>query len=239
MENKYLFIKNTQSTLDLAEFTEFTDIHIWNYVEIINYSTTQNIHVYAKDMNELQKILNDGFIPHICFIGDSIFSSFYDDSLLYNDIERFWFPSLKNISNDTLNFLSLKNIEHTPIAISFNEHIQIDINYEQFLPFIENINQSYINPLFKKDLELQNNEIFSDNNIAIINNEKYYVVLGLFGDYFSKEKLTNLQLFSGIMRDKNCVKCEFADLCKNRGLGFIKHHNKIQSCIGIKLFQQN
>ena len=96
-----------------------------------------------------------------------------DDSLLYNDIERFWFPSLKNISNDTLNFLSLKNIEHTPIAISFNEHIQIDINYEQFLPFIENINQSYINPLFKKDLELQNNEIFSDNNIAIINNEKY------------------------------------------------------------------
>lgn len=239
MENKYLFIKNNQSTLNLSEFTEFTDIHIWNYVDIINYSSTQNIYIYAKNMNELQQILHDGFIPHICFVGDTIFSSFYEDSLSYNDIERFWFPSLKNINNDTLNFLSIKNIELTPIAISFNEYIQVDIHYEQFLPFIKNINKFYKNPLFKKDLELQNNEIFSANNMAIVNNEGYFVVLGLFGDYFSKEKPTNLQLFSGIMKDKHCVKCEFAELCKNRGLGFIKHNNKIQSCIGIKLFQQN
>ena len=108
-----------------------------------------------------------------------------------------------------------------------------------FLTFVNDINKSFSNPLFEKDLSLQVDEIFSEENKAVINDETYYVVLGLFGDYFMKNKPSDFDLMAGIMKDKNCVKCEYAEICKNRGLGIIKHNNKIQSCIGIKLFNQN
>ena len=86
-------------------------------------------------------------------------------------------------------------------------------------------------------MSLQNNEIFSKNNAAFINNEFYFVVLGLFGDYYFKEEPNSKILFEGIMKDKICMFCDNAEFCNQRGLGIIKYDNKIKSCIGIKLFQ--
>ena len=136
-------------------------------------------------------------------------------------------------------FLLLKDIKNTSIAITFNPIFQSDINYEEFFLFIKNINSKYSNPLFFKDLSLQNNEIFSLNNSAIIDEQKHYVVLGIFGDYYSLEKPSEKSISFGILKDKQCVTCDFAIGCKERGLGILKYDNNIQSCIGIKLFQQN
>ena len=54
MKNTYLFILDSEPTLDLSKYHEFTDIHIWNYANIINYSSEQNIYIYAKNLNELE-----------------------------------------------------------------------------------------------------------------------------------------------------------------------------------------
>jgi len=239
MKNTYLFIKSNDIILDLSNYNNFSDIHIWNYTKIINYNSQQKIHFYAKNISELKQIIEEGFIPHLCFIGDSIFSSFYENTLHFNNIERFWFPSIQNIDNDKMRFLLLKNISNVPIAISYNQYLQDNIDYKNFLTFIKDINQSFCNPLFEKDISLQEKEVFSEDNKAIIDGIHYYVILGLFGDYFTIKKPNDLELLSGIMKDKNCVICEFAEICKNRGLGFIKYDNKIQSCIGIKLFNQS
>ena len=96
----------------------------------------------------------------------------------------------------------------------------------------------YKNPLFQKDLSLQDKEYFSDTNSAIINGVKHFVVLGLFGDYYSLEKPTEQSINFGILKDKTCVFCNFAESCKNRGLGILKYENKISGCVGIQLFQQ-
>jgi hypothetical protein len=63
--------------------------------------------------------------------------------------------------------------------------------------------------------------------------------LGLFGDYYLSELPTVQSIDLGILRDRHCVICEFAQICKNRGLGIIKVKENFNSCIGIKIFQQN
>lgn len=172
-------------------------------------------------------------------MGDDIFSNFYDTTLSFN-FERFWFPEKKHLNSYFLNlFISLKDIGNTPIAIVFNPIFQPDITYEEFFIFIQKLNSQYTNPLFLKDLSLQENEKFSLENTAIIDNEQYYVILGLFGDHYSKIQPSTKSMHFGILKDKQCITCDFAESCKERGLGALKFDNKIQSCVGIKLFQQN
>lgn len=238
MEKNYLFIKNEQIIYDLKNIN-YTDVHFWNTCHIENQQPLQNVYFYCKTIEEINFVLTNNYIPHITFVGDSIFSSFYDATSSY-DVERFWLPEKKHLNNDFIHrFLSLPNIEHTPIAITFNPIFQPDITYEEFFLFIKKLNSKYVNPLFLKDLILQENESFSLNNSAIIDGKQYYVVLGLFGDYYSLEKPTDKSMSLGILKDKQCVTCDFAVSCKERGLGILKYDNNIQSCVGIKLFQQN
>lgn len=238
MEKNYVFIKSKELSYDLNTLN-YTDIHFWNITNITNKKSNQNVYFYCKNLNDIDFSIKNQSIPHITFIEDSIFSSFYKDTLKYN-LERFWFPGNKNFTQEYIDkFIQLQDIDKTPIAIVFNPAFQSDIDYNDFFKFIKKLNSQYVNPLYFKDLSLQENEIFSLDNCAIIDNETYYVVLGLFGDYYSKEKPSNQAMTFGILKDKTCIRCEYAQTCKDRGLGLIKFEQNIHSCIGIKLFQQN
>lgn len=238
MEKSYLFIKTDELSYDLNQLN-YTDLHFWKPIEILNKQKFQEVYFYCTNLIEIKETLKNNYIPHISFMGDSIFSSFYNDTEEYN-LERFWFPEKKHFTQEYIDlFLNLPNIENTPIAIVYNPLFQNDIDYQEFFVFIKQLNLKYKNPLYFKDLSLQNDEIFSLNNAAIINNKHHFVVLGLFGDYYSIKEPTQQAINLGILKDKECVVCEFAQTCKDRGLGFIKFEQKISSCIGIKLFQQN
>lgn len=238
MKNTYLFIKSDKTIFDLNCF-DYTDIHFWNVCNIYNEKNYQNIYFYCKNIQEIANVIKDKNIPHITFMGNNIFSSFYLETQDLN-FERFWFPQNDNLTDEGIEkFLKLSNIENIPIAIVFNPLFQPDINYKDFLDFIKKINSKYKNPLFFKDLNLQENEIFSLDNKAIIDDREYFAILGLFGDYYSLDKPTQIKMNLGILKSKECVICEFSEICKERGLGFIKIEEDIKSCIGIKLFQQN
>lgn len=237
MKKNYLFIKNNDINFNLKNF-EYTDIHFWNICNIQNKENFQNIYFYCRNIEEINYVLKNNYIPHIIFDGDNIFSSFYNNTLHF-DFERFWLPEKKHLTIEFIQkFLKLSNINTTPIAIIYNPIFQSDISYQEFFSFIQLLNSQYKNPLFSKDLTLHEQEFFSETNLAIINGIKHFVVLGVFGDYYSLEKPTAQSINLGILKDKNCVFCDFAESCKNRGLGILKYENKISGCVGIKLFQQ-
>lgn len=241
MNRNYLFIKGNEQNLDLSNL-DFSDIHLWNISHILNKQKHQTVYFYCKNLTEFHSVVHSCYIPHITFLGDSLFSEFYENTLTkeFDCLERFWFPDLKHLTEDTIKkFLSLKDINTTSIAIAFNPFIQKDISYVEFIQFIKKLYTVYKNPLFTKELLLQENELFSLNNKAIINGKTYYVVLGLFGDYYLLNSPTEQSLSLGIFKDPNCITCEFAHTCKERGLGIIKTEEQLKSCIGIKLFQQN
>lgn len=241
MEKNYLFIKENQQFFDFSTFN-FSDIHLWNMAEILNKKEGQNIYFYCKNLDDFQSVVNSSFIPHLTFIGDSLFSDFYTKTLSseFNSLERFWFPEKKHLNENFINlFLSLADIHTTAIAIVFNPFIQSDITYFEFMDFIKKLHSVYKNPLYFKDLSLQDNEVFSLNNQAIIDGKTYYVVLGLFGDYYLSNPPSLQSINLGILKDSVCLTCEFAQTCKERGLGIIKFEEKFKSCIGIKLFQQH
>ena len=241
MEKNYLFIKENHQNFDFSTLN-FSDIHLWNLAQVINKKPEQNIYFYCKNLNELETVVNSDYIPHITFLGSDIFSNFFQATLKpeFNNLERFWFPEKKNLSTASIQkFLSLPQIQKTSIAIVYNPFVQEDFTYIEFLNFLNELFKVYKNPLFFKDLELQENEIFSTNNRAIINGKNYHVVLGVFGDYYLENKPSTQSINFGILKDSQCIKCEFANSCKDRGLGIIKFEEKINSCIGIKLFQQN
>lgn len=241
MEKNYLFIKDNLQKFDFSNFN-FSDIHLWNISEVINQKEEQTIYFYCKNLNEFHSVVNSKYIPHITFVGDSLFSNFYTDTLSpeFDSLERFWFPEKKHLSKNFIEkFLLLPNIKNTPIAIVFNPFVQSDMNYAEFIGFVKELHSIYKNPLFFKDFSLQENETFSLNNQAMIEGKTYYVVLGLFGDYYLSNKPTSQSINFGILKDPECLICEFAQICKNRGLGIIKSEEKFNSCIGIKLFQQN
>lgn len=241
MEKNYLFIKENQEFFDFSNFN-FSDIHLWNIAKIYNKKENQNIYFYCKNLNDFQYVVNSGFIPHLAFIGDSLFSDFYIETLSseFDSLERFWFPEKKHLNEDFIRlFLSLPNIYTTALAIVFNPFIQSDISYPEFMDFVKKLHSVYKNPLYFKDLSLQDNEIFSLNNQAIIDGKSYFVVLGLFGDYYLSNPPSLQSINLGILKDSVCLTCEFAQTCKDRGLGIIKFEEKFKSCIGIKIFQQN
>lgn len=241
MEKNYLFIQDIQDNYNLSNM-EYTDIHIWNIGKISSKNNNQSIYFYTKNINEFNYVLKSEHIPHITFIGDSIFSDFYQNTLVpeYTHLERFWFPEKKHFNQDFINlFMNLPSIHNTSIAIVFNPNIQKDITYKEFYDFLKLLYSQYKNPLFFKDLAMYEDEYFSIKNAAIINGKTHYVVLGLFGDYYSPELPSQQAINFGILKDSQCVICDFANTCKQRGLGIIKHEEKIKSCIGIKVYQQN
>lgn len=241
MKKNYLFIQNYQDNYDLSHF-DFTDIHIWNVAPVINQDKNQQVYFYAKNLHEFNMVLTKKHIPHITFLGDSLFSDFYTNTLCseYNTLERFWFPEKKHLNQDCINqFLNLREINNTNIAVVFNPHVQKEISYQDFYSFIKLLYSQYKSPLYFKDLSLYENEFFSSDNTAIINGQKHYVVLGLFGDYYLSDLPPNQIMNLGILKDAQCVMCDFADLCQQRGLGIIKYNEKIKSCVGIKLYNQD
>lgn len=241
MEKNYLFIQDMQENYDLS-CLDFTDIHIWHFGSVHHKKKNQNVYFYTKNLYEFNYVLKSENIPHITFVGDTLFSDFYKQTLLpeFCTLERFWFPEEKHLNQKHIDmFMNLCQIENTSIAVVFNPNVQKDITYQEFYNFIQLLYSQYLSPLFKKDLDMYEEEIFSVKNMAIINGKSHYVVLGLFGDYYLPDLPTNQAINFGILKDSQCVMCDFANACKQRGLGIIKHSEQIKLCIGIKSYNQN
>lgn len=241
MTKNYLFIQDIQDNYNLSHFN-FTDIHIWNVAPISEQQNNQQVYFYTKNLEEFNTILKTQHIAHLTFLGDNLFSDFYTTTLKpeFNSLERFWFPEKKHLNQEYINkFLDLPEINTTSVAIVFNPHIQKDITYFEFYSFLNLLYSQYNSPLFDKDLSMYEQEFFSQHNAAIINGKKHCVVLGLFGDCYLPDFPDSHVINLGILKDSKCVMCDFANACIQRGLGIIKHTEKIKSCIGIKLYNQN
>lgn len=232
----YLFIKSINNVNSIIKkYSEHSNIHIWNYTDInIEHIINKEIYIYCTNLSDFNNCLKKNIIPHITLLGDNIFNNDFNDYMNNeHNYEIFWFPSKENILNIN-KFLELPFIHYANIVIAFNPFIQNDISYPEFYKFLKNINQKYKNPLFNKELSLLKNEIFNNDNIAIIDDVEYKVILGLYGDYYIKafnEEHNN----KGILRDNKCIVCEYSEYCIIRGLGILKQEQSIKDCVSIKL----
>lgn len=210
---------------------------------IVNYSSIEHENTFVYTFNEIQfnSATKKNWNTHISLCGNELFNptliNLFDDSM-----ELFWFPSLEQIASDIQVYIDYLIKLNLPICISFNPILQNNIDPESFRLFVKKIHIQFKNPLYLKEQELLEEELFNQNNVILKQENNLIslqpIVLGLYGDY-SIENLDNFNKINtkSILKTKECSSCDYSTYCINRGLGYIISSLDYKGCIGIRLME--
>lgn len=260
-KNEYVFLRTdkvfySELSLETQNFLKDTKhIHLYQINgELFDFEdklNNSNLYLYCFNKRQENFCLQNGYIPHFCFLGLNILDisrqlDLVDLKNIDNNIEVFWFPNDEVINlgiEDTVEILNTLKTLNTPICVSFSKIFNNSLSTDKYM-FLENICKGFDNPLYFKELDLLEHEKFSEKNFFIDDTKNIIsnIVLGIFGDESvkidAKENIIK-QSFFNLRKNKKCLTCEFFEHCGTRGLGIIMLQNNIFNCIGIKKFKQN